>query len=1195
MSEVQDSPNMVKQFLPERLNYAFWLKETDKLPVGAVSLLLNSDIYLDDSLDYLKKEASNILQGQMFIALTRYNPDGNGFKLNSNPHWTQDVWGVAKGAEPFHKALYQEAAFELGQPGCDNKIAYVMHSYGYTVTNPCFQLKSIHLQADTAREYDARASKLIGLHAFVHPTQSVVEAAKLEFDLLTRSKHDMTEIHFNNWINGRKSFHLRPQGAQPAPAVANVTLMPAPALTSVATQVHTPASSLVSVAKQPNPAVIAVPHPEISIRFEAVSKFSEKGLKVLFQYSNRYKVLQDSASFYYLDRFWPVVKIEAIADIAPNMRADKVQLFCRGYVPSNLLEGAFAVSDDFRHEEDYLFWQYPCITEKDAFEMHKRIGAMYVSGTCVHTYLGIPWATIVDRKSNAKSMMGVIGSRIKSASEVLKNFNLQLKTHTVCQHVHWKRIVPLFKQCEITDLAISHKQKGEDVFDGIALHPWTLYAVNYFDTKRRQGFEQKKIVDRKIRVSFEGAYMPHYISEVRKNLQQFEGREGFHIVLKNMWHFNKIVYNLQVKSDEKVREDKVEDEVLKYNRLMSDTVFSICPSGAGPNSLRLWECLANGSIPVLLSDRQELPRLNGLFADKSYRWEDVMVIHPEADLQSLPERLQQIMPAQLDAMQAAGQAVFNQVINITCYGAMVEPYERLAQALDSSIYASQAVLSEPTQCDEVVDVPAIEHQIVKLSLFKHQQVQCMGQTASVFSGEDTPSPAVMNFKQGAKDFLLWFNKTERVSVVYVTFEGKPFNLLVQGMSKLNKLVSLSTKFRFQKPSTFVYEISAEQIDLCLGLKLSTKDELETPVLATVTVDVFDNYYAQEFKRLDQVGLLKSVSDANSQRKDHFFDTEHIDSGKLLKQLLIQEEKFDTTNLELYPELSPRLNNLVSEDIKDGITMFVHLMNRNENVLKNLGNWLGQKVDELILLDWSSTQPVAELPGIFDDPRVRVVRVEGQTRFIRTLAQNLATQMARNKRVFKLDSDVEFKGDFFANHPLEKGYFWVGNWIQGRDFNERHLNGETYYHLDDFFRVNGYDERIVAYGQDDTNLKDRMVLAGLEMRVFSYNFLEHQHHDQALRSDNQTMIHPMVRTYQNRFLTNHNALWSAYHPSTQYTTLSKTDKHLVLEVAAQAQPIDVAAYENDAIELIASWYLPRDKLKEMNREAKVQKILELQVE
>jgi hypothetical protein len=547
-------------------------------------------------------------------------------------------------------------------------------------------------------------------------------------------------------------------------------------------------------------------------------------------------------------------------------------------------------------------------------------------------------------------------------------------------------------------------------------------------------------------------------------------------------------------------------------------------------------------------------------------------------------------------MQAAGQAVFKQVMNQTCYGTMVGDYERLVQApASSSTYATEAVLSQPTQRDVVVAVPAIDHDIVKLALFKHQQLQCVGQTASVFNGEETPAPAVMEFKADAKDFLLWFDKTERVACIYVSFEGKPFNMQVQGIPKHAKVMGLNAKFRFEKPNTFVYEIDAQQTDLCLGLKFSTKDELEAPVRATVTVDVFDNYYAREFKRLDQVGFLKAMSDGNPDRKDHIFDSEHIDSGKLLKQLLIQEKKFKTTNDELFPELPPRVQNLVEEGIQDGVTMYVHLMNRNENVQKNIANWLGQKVDELILLDWSSTQPVAELPGIFDDPRVRVVRVEGQKSFIRTLAQNLATQMARNKRVFKLDSDVEFKGDFFANHPLSKGYFWVGNWMQGRDFNERHLHGETYYHLDDFFRVNGYDERIVAYGQDDTNLKDRMVLSGCERRVFSYNFLEHQHHDQALRSDNQTMIHPMVRTYQNRFLTNHSALWSAYHPSTQYSTLSKTDKYLVFEVAAQAQPIDVAAYENDAIDLIASWYLPGDKLKAMNRDEKVQKIWELQVE
>ena len=168
-------------------------------------------------------------------------------------------------------------------------------------------------------------------------------------------------------------------------------------------------------------------------------------------------------------------------------------------------------------------------------------------------------------------------------------------------------------------------------------------------------------------------------------------------------------------------------------------------------------------------------------------------------------------------------------------------------------------------------------------------------------------------------------------------------------------------------------------------------------------------------------------------------------------------------------------------------------------------------------------------------------------------------------------------------------------MQARDFNERHLHGETYYHLDDFFRVNGYDERIVAYGHDDTNLKDRMVLSGCERKVFSYDFLRHQAHDQALRSENQDMIHPMVRTYQNRFLTNHQPLWSGYVPHTQFTKLSDEGHIVVFEVAAQAKPVDVEGYENDAIHLIASWYLSSDKLKLMDKEEMIRKIWELQVE
>ena len=1179
MNLVPDQSKIKKAFLPERMTYAFWLKETEKLPAGVFSVLVNSDIYFDETVNYFSRESQSIAKGMMFVALTRYNPNGQTLTLNPNPHWTQDAWGVVRGDQKFPSALIQETAFELGQPGCDNKIAYVMHSYGYTVTNPCHAVKSIHLQADQGRSYDAKASKLLGLHAFVHPTQTVTEAASLEFDLLTRSSSDLHEIHFNNWINDRKSFKLFAE--LKAARTAPVQPMEERSEQAKATK-----------GRELLDSALAKSEP-IFVRFAQISLFSEKDLVLVFQYSTRYKILKDKSEYYFVDRYWPVVKIESISNIDSFRQTDKAYLFCRGFLPTNIIKGAFTVADNFRHDYDYMFWQYPCITEKDAAEVHSRLGDVCIENGIVHTYVGIPWATIIDRDANARAVLGTIGSRIKSAKEILQKLNIQLKVHSVCQHIFWKKTFPLFKLCEVTDLSISHKEKGEDSYDGIALHPWILYAVNYFDKSRRAGFENKKVADRRTFASFEGAYMKHYLSDIRKNLQKLDGLDGYHIVVKDLWHFNKIVYDVQVKAGQASKSGGQHNEVLQYNQLMSNSVFSLCPSGAGPNSLRLWECLANGSIPVLLSDRQELPSLNGLFGDKSLRWEDAMVIHPENDIDSLPERLKQITPSALEGMQIAGQEVFKQVINMACFCCKLVDYDRFAKS--KVVYAHQAVLDPVINRGVAAPVPAIRHKAATVSLFKDQQVQCVGKTVATFSGEETPKPAVMEFKQGAKDYVLWFDKTERISSVFVAFEGKPVNLLLQGMSKFDKLVSLNTTFRFQKPSTFVYEIDAEKINLCLGLKLSTKDELEVPVRATVSVDVFDNYYAQEFKRLDKVGLLKAVSDANPQRKDHFFDTEHIDSGRIFLNLLKQEKSFDATNEKLYPELPPRLNNLLEEGINDGITMYVHLMNRNDNVMKNIGNWLKQKVDELILLDWSSTEPVAELPGIFTDPRVRVVRVEGQDQFIRTLAQNLATQMARNRRVFKLDSDVEFKGDFFANHPLDKGCFWVGNWMQGRDFNERHLHGETYYHLDDFFQVNGYDERIVAYGQDDTNLKDRMVLSGCERRVFSYNFLHHQHHDQALRSDNQTMVHPMVRTYQNRFLTNHSALWSAYHPSTQYALLSKADNHVVFELAAQAQPIDVAAYENDAIDLIASWYLSGDKLKALNREQKVQKIWELQVE
>jgi hypothetical protein len=166
----------------ERIAYAEWFRWVKRQDSG-IGLLLNADIYLDEGLEHLKASFNT---PEAFVALTRTNPGHAGFHLNDYPHWTQDVWGVRADAELPESLLYA-SSFPLGFPGCDNRIAYVMWSHGFLVRNPCYHVRSVHLQASTARAYDKTSDRLYGRVSYVHPSLAPDEDAELEFTLWTRS------------------------------------------------------------------------------------------------------------------------------------------------------------------------------------------------------------------------------------------------------------------------------------------------------------------------------------------------------------------------------------------------------------------------------------------------------------------------------------------------------------------------------------------------------------------------------------------------------------------------------------------------------------------------------------------------------------------------------------------------------------------------------------------------------------------------------------------------------------------------------------------------------------------------------------------------------------------------------------------------------------------------------------------------
>lgn len=155
----------------------------------------------------------------------------------------------------------------------------------------------------------------------------------------------------------------------------------------------------------------------------------------------------------------------------------------------------------------------------------------------------------------------------------------------------------------------------------------------------------------------------------------------------------------------------------------------------------------------------------------------------------------------------------------------------------------------------------------------------------------------------------------------------------------------------------------------------------------------------------------------------------------------------------------------------GIAVISCCMNRNDNLKQALSNWLQfPDIKEIIIVDWSSERPVSQTLAHLTDPRLNIVRVEGERHWILSYAFNLAASLASEPTLLKLDADVLLHPNFFQQHPLPPHHYWAGNWQTAK---AGCLSGVLYIHRQDFFAVNGYNEFIRTYGWDDMDLYQRL--------------------------------------------------------------------------------------------------------------------------
>lgn len=285
-------------------------------------------------------------------------------------------------------------------------------------------------------------------------------------------------------------------------------------------------------------------------------------------------------------------------------------------------------------EETNLFWQYPVITEKTFYEQNKNDSY----------YMGIPWATIIDNLTRYKILDKI--NKIKSS---VLNYKKHDNYYTCCQHIFFRKLIPFMKLLGIKYVYSPHKIKGEDEVNGIYILPCPLYAVNIEDEQRNKDFKNIDFLnkERKYLYSFMGGYEPNiYLTNIRKDIYNLKNNVNYNknnnvIINTNDWHFNKQVYgvneknqNNQNKNNTIINDKNLNKNCINYNKLLLDSRYSLCPSGSGPNSIRLWESLACGSIPVLLADTLDLPY--------DIKWDDIIIIIKESEINNIDNILSNI-------------------------------------------------------------------------------------------------------------------------------------------------------------------------------------------------------------------------------------------------------------------------------------------------------------------------------------------------------------------------------------------------------------------------------------------------------------------------------------------------------------------------------------------------------------------------
>jgi hypothetical protein len=249
-------------------------------------------------------------------------------------------------------------------------------------------------------------------------------------------------------------------------------------------------------------------------------------------------------------------------------------------------------------------------------------------------YLGFPWAALIDRLHSCRSKSSNLVTALSHTKSLLRE---QKHVITVCQHIDLLKYRSLLAEAGVTHVFWTHMCEGINYFskyNNIKISPFPFASAQLLDSRFQRTKEKKYYYYSFIELDTNESYPSQACDFI---LTQLANDKRGLVISQDQWKFGKFrVGHTYTQSGS--QEGRICGlESVNLLGVMQKSVFTLCPSMSGPNSVRLWESIGCGSIPVIFGDTQFLPGSKDL-------WDEAIVLCSERkeDILDLPDHLEAI-------------------------------------------------------------------------------------------------------------------------------------------------------------------------------------------------------------------------------------------------------------------------------------------------------------------------------------------------------------------------------------------------------------------------------------------------------------------------------------------------------------------------------------------------------------------------